>query len=158
MRFTWKSKQNAAEQLARSFIANLQRTRKAQASSSPAWPLPRKTNSFSQFPPTEIRLSTSVFVKLKGLNSQWRAARRNFPLLVFYLVSIPLNLESTKGSGKITIVVNIIRMHTSARFTSGNPNKMPFIAGDLFALKRNAGMETGCAAPLWNVVNAAEKQ
>lgn len=24
--------------------------------------------------------------------------------------------------------------------------------------ERNAGKETGCAAPLWNVVNAAEKQ
>lgn len=43
------------------------------------------TNSFSQFQPTAIRLSTSVFVKLKGLYSQRRAARRNFPLLVFPL-------------------------------------------------------------------------
>lgn len=103
------------------------------ASSPPALPLHRKTNSFSQFQPTEIRLSTSVFVKLKGLNSQWRAARRNFSLLVFPLLSITLILDSTKRSGKFTMVVNIFYMQTSGQFIHGNQNKMPFTAGDLFA-------------------------
>lgn len=87
MRFTWKSKQNAAVQpsLTHRKPLTCPQTPPRAASSSSASPASPKTQTLSQFQPTAIRLSTSVFVKLKGLYSQRRAARRNFPLLVFPL-------------------------------------------------------------------------
>lgn len=88
MRFTWKSKQNAAVQpsLTHRIPQTCPQTSTESRIVFSRFPrLAEKTNSFSQFQPTGIRLSTSVFVKLKGLYSQRRAARRNFPLLVFLL-------------------------------------------------------------------------
>lgn len=93
----------------------------------------KKTNSFSQFQPTGIRLSTSVFVKLKGLYSQWRAARRNFPLLVFPLISLASDLGRIKVGCIITPVLNTRYVDVRAQRAGENRHKTRFCGGDSFA-------------------------
>lgn len=160
MHFTWKSKQNAAVQpslLYRNPPTCSETSTVCRIVFSCFAPSAEKTNSFSQFQPTGIRLSTSVFVKLKGLYSQWRAARRNFPLLVFPLVSLTATLPQNKVGWIMDTPQTSVVYKSELTRRARTSIKYRFTPGTRLR-KRNAGMETGCAAPLWNVVNAAEKQ
>lgn len=85
-----------------------------------------KTNSFSQFQPTGIRLPTSVFVKLKGLYSQWRVARRNFPVLVFPLTSFETDLRRIKAGWIITLLINTCDVHVQIPGAAKNRHNTRF--------------------------------
>ena len=133
---------------------------------SPSFSFPKKKRKNKLFLTVSarlggIRLSTSVFVKLKGLYSQWRAARRNFSPRSVFLPRFfsPATPVFTAGfPNKSLVPPNMISALVWRRSAAEKSAEKPAARGGLVCAKGMRGGIRGCAASLRNVVNAAEKQ